>query len=71
MRRHTKCENIILLTIELEIDRVVALVAVKDEKAILTFRTRFRMNIEMFNPIYANCIRSPSVITHGDPPIRR
>ncbi len=30
MRKHTKCNNVILLAIELEFGRVVAFVAVKD-----------------------------------------
>ena len=40
MRRHVECNDVILLAIELEFSRVVALIAVEDQQPIFAFRTR-------------------------------
>ena len=61
VRRHTECNNIVFLTIELEIDRMVALVAVEDQDSICALRTVFRVFIEVFNPIEAFLVCSPPV----------
>ena len=40
MRRHAERNDVVLLAMELEFSRVVALVAVKDQQPIFAFRTR-------------------------------
>ena len=49
MSRHTKRNNVVLLAIELEIDRVMALVAIDDEKTILSNSTRFGVLVKVLN----------------------
>jgi len=51
MQRHTERDNIILLAIELEFDRVVAFVAVEDQQLVFAFRTRCYIEVEVLNPI--------------------
>ena len=50
MGRHTERNNVVILAILFELDRVVAFVTVKDKEAFNTFRTRSGMLIKMFNP---------------------
>ena len=51
MRRHAECNNVVLLAIELEFGRVVALVAVEDQQPIFAFRARYCMEVEVLDPI--------------------
>jgi len=51
MRRHIECNDVVLLAVELEFRRVVALVAVEDQQPIFAFRTRYYMEVEVLNPI--------------------
>jgi hypothetical protein len=51
MRRHAECDDVVLLAIELEFGRVVALVAVEDQQPIFAFRTRCCMEVEVLDPI--------------------
>jgi hypothetical protein len=50
MGRHTKCDDLVLFTVKLELGRVVALVAIEDLEAICALRTSLRMFVEMLNP---------------------
>ena len=49
VRRHTERDNVILFAIELEVGRVVAIVAVKDEEAINPGYSSFSILIEVLN----------------------
>ena len=51
MRRHVECDNIILLAIELEFGRVVALVAVEDQQSVFAFCPKRYIVVEVLNPI--------------------
>ena len=51
MRRHVERDDVVLLAIELEFRRVVALVAVEDQQLIFTFRTRYYIEVEVFDLI--------------------
>ena len=62
VRRHVECDNVVLLAVGLEFFGVVAIVAVKDKQPIFTLRTRYCVEIEVPNPIYAFLISSPPVI---------
>ena len=66
MCRHAECDDVVFLTISLEIGRVVALMAVENEKPIGAFRPRSRMGIEVLNPAYTKLIIRPSILAHGD-----
>jgi hypothetical protein len=46
--RHTERYNVLFLTVELEIDRMVALVAVEDKEAVGTLRTTLCIEIKVF-----------------------
>ncbi len=51
MRRHTKRNDVILLAIELEFGRVVALVAVEDQQPAFSFYTKCYIAVEVLDPI--------------------
>jgi hypothetical protein len=51
MRRHAERDDVVLLAIELEFGRVVALVAVEDQQSIFAFRTTCCMEVEVLDPI--------------------
>ena len=48
--RHTERDDIVLLAVELEVSRVVAVVAVEDKEAINPDYSRFGMLVEVLNP---------------------
>ncbi len=50
MRRHVECNYVILLIIELEVGRVVAVVAVEDKEAMNANYSTFNMFIKVLNP---------------------
>ena len=51
MRRHTERDDVVLLAIELEFGRVVALVAVEDQQLIFAFCPRCYIEVEVLDPI--------------------
>ena len=51
MWRHTECDDIVALAIELKFSRVVALVAVEDQEPVCTLCTSRCMLVEVLNPI--------------------
>ena len=51
MQRHIECDDVVLLAMELEFGRMVALVAVKDQQPIFAFRPRRYIAIEVLDPI--------------------
>ncbi len=50
MRRHIERNNVILFIVELEVGRVVAIVAVKDKETINPGYSSFSILIEVLNP---------------------
>ncbi len=69
MRRHAECNNVVPLAIELEFSRVVALVAVEDQEPIFAFCTRCCIEVEVLDPVQANCIGSPAIVGSCDTPV--
>ena len=69
MRRYAERNNIVLLAIELEFGRVVALVAVEDQQPIFAFRIRYRMEVEVLDPIQANGISRLAIIGSYNTPV--
>ena len=51
MRRHAECNDVVLLVIELEFGRVVALVAVEDQQPIFALCPRRGMAVEVLDLI--------------------
>jgi len=51
MWRHIERDDIVLLAMELEFGRVVALVAVEDQQPVFAFRTRCYIEVEVLDPI--------------------
>jgi hypothetical protein len=62
MRGHTERDDVVLLAIELEFSRVVALVAVEDQQPVFALRPRRCMAVEVLNPIQAYRIGSPAIV---------
>ena len=71
MRRHTECNDVILLAMELEFGRVVALVAVEDQQPIFALCPRRGMAVEVLDPIQAYRIGSPAIVGGCDGPVGR
>ena len=51
MRRYAESDNVVLLAIELEFSRVVALVAVENQQPVFAFCTRYYIVVEVLDPI--------------------
>lgn len=51
MGRHTECNNVVFFAVELENRGVVALMAVKDQEPMGTFRPTRCMLVEVLDPI--------------------
>ena len=49
INKYIKRNNIVILAIFFEFNRIIAFVTVKDKKAFSTFRMRFDIFIEIFN----------------------
>ncbi len=71
MRRHAKRDDVVLLAIELEFGRVVALVAVEDQQPAFAFCTKCCMVVEVLDPIQAYCISRPAIVGGCDAPVSR
>ena len=51
MRRHTECDDIVLLGVALEFGRVVAFVAVEDQQPVFALGPGCRVVVEVLDPI--------------------
>ena len=51
MRRHVERDNVVLLAMELEFGRVVALVVIEDQQPVFAFSTRCYIEVEVLDPI--------------------
>jgi hypothetical protein len=51
MRRHAERDDVVLLAIELEFRRVVALVAVEDQQPAFAFYTKYYVAVKVLDPI--------------------
>ena len=71
MRRHTESNDLVLLVVDLEVGRVVAVVAVEDKKAVNPGCSSFSMLVEVLNPFYASLVGSPTVFGCRNNPILR
>ncbi len=49
VKRYIECDNVILFIVELEVSRVVAIIAVEDKEAINSSYSSFSMLIEVLN----------------------
>jgi hypothetical protein len=61
MRRYVERDDVVLLAIELEFGRAVALVAVKDQQPVFAFRTRCCIEVEVLDPIQSYRIGSLAI----------
>jgi len=71
MWRHAERDDVVLLAMELEFGRVVALVAVEDQQPVFAFRTRCCIEVEVLDPIQAYRISSPAIVGGCDAPVSR
>ena len=51
MRRYAEHDNVVLLAIELEFSRVVALVAIEDQQSVFASCARRYIEVEVLDPI--------------------
>ena len=66
MGKHIKRNNVVILTVFFELDRIIAFVTVKDKKTFSTYNTRFNMFIKMLNLFEIQFIRYLAVKTGPD-----
>jgi hypothetical protein len=69
MRRHTKGNNVVFLTVFLKFVQVVALMAVEDQQAITTYSSGPSMLLKMPNLIHTFLICCLTVIGNSNYPI--
>ena len=69
MQRHIERDDIMLLVVELEFGRVVALVAVEDQQPVLALCSGRRMVVEVLDPIQTYGVGSPSIVGSCDAPV--
>ena len=62
MQKHVERDDIILLAIELEFKRVVALIAVEDQQPAFAFYAKCYIVVEVLDLIQAYYISSPAII---------
>ena len=62
MRRYVECDDVVLLAIEFEFGRVVALVAVEDQQPIFALCPRRRIAVEVLDLIQAYRISSLAIV---------
>ena len=51
MQRYIEYDDVVLLVIELEFSRVVALVAIENQQPVFAFRPRCYIEVEVLDPI--------------------
>jgi hypothetical protein len=66
VRRHAESNNLVLLTVLLEFERVVALVAVDKEQLILPNSASLCMRVKVFQPLQTKLICCPTVLRDCD-----
>jgi hypothetical protein len=71
MGRHIKGDDVVVFAIELEVGRIVAIVAVEDKEAINPNCSSFGILVEILNPFQASLIGCPTVFEYCDDPIFR
>lgn len=71
MCRHTECDDAVVLAVELEIYRMVALVAIKDQEAISPNSSRFSLLIKVFDPFQTDLVSGPTIAAQRDDPVLR
>lgn len=65
MRRHKKRNDVILLAVDLEVGRVMAVVTVENQKVITAYRSRLCMLVKVLDPSYASLVGGPAVVKRG------
>jgi hypothetical protein len=71
VRRHAEGDDLVILAVLLEFERVVALMAVGNEQTYCTYSTLFCMLIIVLQPLQTKLICSPAVLRDSNNPIVR
>jgi hypothetical protein len=71
VRRHAESSNVVLLTVLLEFERVVALMAIKYEQLVGANSVPLRMCVKVLQPLQAQFIRYPAILEDCDYPVVR
>jgi hypothetical protein len=71
VQRHTDSNNLILLTVLLECERVMALIAVNCEQSVGTNYSLLCMLIKVLQPLQAKLICRPAVLRDCNNPVLR
>lgn len=61
MRRHAQCHDFVLLSVELELYGVVALVTVNDQQPVCAHLPRVRMAVEVPDSLRSSLVRGPAI----------
>jgi hypothetical protein len=67
--RYTESYNVILLVVDLEVGRVVAVIAVEDKEAINPGYSSSSMLIEVLNPFKASLVGRLTILRYRDNPV--
>jgi hypothetical protein len=68
VRRHAESNNLVFLAVLLEVERVVALMAVNDKQAVATNSPPLYMCIKVLQPLYAKLVLCPAVLRDCNKP---
>jgi hypothetical protein len=71
VRRHAESNNLVLLAVLLEFERVVTLVAVDNKQTILSNSMLLCMPVKMLQLLKTKVVRSPAVLGDCDNPVVR
>ena len=69
MSRHTQSDNLVILAVLLELERVVALMAVNNQQAVETNTTLLCMRVKVFQPGQTKLISSSTVSRDPNNPV--
>jgi hypothetical protein len=69
--RHIESNNIILLIVDLEVGRVVAIMAIEDKEAISPGYSSSSILIEVLNLFKAPLVSGPTILRYRDSPVLR
>jgi hypothetical protein len=69
VRRHAESNNLVILTVLLEIERVVALIAINNEQPMCANNPPLYILIKVLQPLQAKLIYCPAVLRDRNNPI--
>ena len=71
MQRYAERDDVVLLAMELEFSRVMALMAIENQQPVFALCTRCCIEVEVLDPIQTYCIGSPAIVGSCNAPVGR